>query len=107
MYIQYTHEAVDEITKKLAGRSGRIKLEFDSEGCGCSVSGVPTLWLVNESSEHDLKAEGDPYETFYDRKQEVFFEEKMKINYNVNTQAFSLTSNSQIYNQMMSLIDKR
>ncbi|ANE47893.1 hypothetical protein SY83_18125 [Paenibacillus swuensis] len=107
MQITYTEAAQTEISKVIGEHQAELKLVFDAEGCGCSVSGVPTLWVVNERHPEDLTADSEPRDTLYEKKHEVFFDDLMNIDWNPAKRAFSLTSSGQIFNNMMSLIDKR
>ncbi|MCZ8521452.1 MULTISPECIES: iron-sulfur cluster biosynthesis family protein [Paenibacillus] len=106
MSIQFTEAAQTAIGKILGGQ-GYIKLAYDSEGCGCSVSGVPTLWLVDEPAAFDLVKRGEPFDVLMEQKHEVFFEDAMKVDYQEIGHIYSLKSSSQIYNGRMQLIDKR
>lgn len=108
MQISFTESAVKEIAKVWGeGHQGMLKLAFDSEGCGCAVNGVPTLWLVNRAEEQDLRLQGKPFEVLLDKKHEVYFEERMTVDYIPEGIRFVLKSSGQIYNAHMSLIDKR
>lgn len=108
MQISFTETAVKEIAKVWgAEHQGMLKLAFDTEGCGCAVNGVPTLWLVDQAEKQDLRMEGSPYEVLMDKKHEVYFEERMTVDYIPEGLRFVLKSSGQIYNAHMSLIDKR
>ncbi|MCS7464437.1 hypothetical protein N0M98_30520 [Paenibacillus doosanensis] len=106
MQITFTDQAVDQLGKYQINENGELKLVYDSEGCGCAVSGVPTLWIVDRAGERDLRAEGTPYELLYEKKHEVFFEDRMTLDYAEN-RGYVLKSSGQIYNANMRLIDKR
>lgn len=106
IHITFTNKTVEQITKQLAGRAGEVKLVFDSEGCGCSVSGVPTLWIVDRPGDKDLRAEGTPFQLLYEQKHEIFFEDRMSLDYD-QASGYVLKSSGQIYNAHMRLIDKR
>lgn len=106
MHIQITDQAAGQIHKFQLKEHDELKLVFDSEGCGCSVSGVPTLWIVNSVGERDLHATGEPFRLLYDKKDEIFFEDRMTLDYRQES-GFVLKSSGQIYNAHMRLIDKR
>ena len=84
-----------------------LKLVFDTEGCGCSVNGVPTLWLVSQANADDLIRCDRYFQFIYKAKDEIFFEENMKIDFHEGNKSYILKSNNQIYNAGMSLVDKR
>ena len=46
MNITFTDTAKQRLTPCMEQNNTLLKLVFDTEGCGCSVNGVPTLWLV-------------------------------------------------------------
>ncbi|MBE1441773.1 iron-sulfur cluster biosynthesis family protein [Paenibacillus sp. OAS669] len=106
MHITFTEQAVEQLQKHQINGQEKLKLVYDSEGCGCAVSGVPTLWIVDKADDRDLTAEGTPYEVLYEKKHEVYFEERMTLGYNDNG-GYILKSSGQIYNAYMRLIDKR
>lgn len=108
MHITFTQEAAKEIDTKLNMRpGGNLKLVYDAEGCGCSVSGVPTLWITDKPDSNDFTVQDEPYPLLMDRKHEVFFEETMTVDYKNNGHCFVLKSSGQIYNANMKLLDKR
>ncbi|MFD0699010.1 iron-sulfur cluster biosynthesis family protein [Paenibacillus sp. GCM10027628] len=107
MKITFTEAAVQRLTPAIGNGQALLKLVFDTEGCGCSVNGVPTLWLVDAPSNGELSAEADPFKLVYKAKDEIYFEDVMKIDFHENNKSYILKSNSQIYNASMSLIDKR
>lgn len=108
MQISFTEAAAHEIARKLGDdKDARLKLVFDSEGCGCSANGVPTLWIVSEAGTYDFIADGEPYDVLIDRKHEVYFEERMIVDYIPQGIRFVLKSGGQIYNSFMHLIDRR
>ncbi|TVY01011.1 iron-sulfur cluster biosynthesis family protein [Paenibacillus cremeus] len=108
MHITFSEEAAGRLNQALAHGEGRlVKLVFDSEGCGCAVSGVPTLWLVDEPGPNDFQLDGPPFEVWMDKKHEVYFEEKLKIDYKQADLSFVLKSSNQIYNNRMKLVDRR
>lgn len=108
MHITFTEEAAKEIESKLNGpEGGKLKLVYDAEGCGCSVSGVPTLWITDKPGSNDFTVQDEPYPLLMDRKHEVFLEDQMTVDYKKNGHCFVLKSSGQIYNAHMRLLDKR
>jgi uncharacterized protein YqkB len=107
MHITFTEAAVRQIEKQLDGRPAVLKLVYDTEGCGCAVNGVPALWLAAEKADGDRMAAGTPYEVAYDPMHEIFFEDKLKVDYQPAGKSFILKSDNQIYSASMSLLDKR
>jgi uncharacterized protein YqkB len=108
MQITFSEDAVQQINRALArGVDGLVKLVYDSEGCGCAVNGVPTLWLADEPESNDFAVEGSPFRIWMDKKHEVFFEERMTVDYKPANLSFVLKSGSQTYNAHMKLVDHR
>ncbi|MBP1995496.1 iron-sulfur cluster biosynthesis family protein [Paenibacillus eucommiae] len=110
MHITFTDSAISKLKPLLSGLSGEgalLKLVFDSEGCGCAMNGVPTLWIIAEADDKDLEAKAEPFRVVYSPKHEVFFEDHMKIDYQAESKAYILKSNNQIYNANLNVIDKQ
>lgn len=104
MNIQFTPAAAEAIRPELAGGLRRLKLLYDTEGCGCVVSGVPALQFVDRPGPDDREGEGDPFPFLYEPRHEVFFEPKMKIDYDAERGAFVLKSDGQIYTNHLRLL---
>ncbi|WP_159883369.1 iron-sulfur cluster biosynthesis family protein [Paenibacillus puerhi] len=110
MHITFTTQAAAAIDQRLeAGQAAILKLVYDNEGCGCAVSGVPTLWIESAPQPNDFQVEatGLQHAVWVDKKHEIYFEERMTVDYKNEGRAFVLKSSGQIYNAYMSLIDKR
>ncbi|GAB2723796.1 iron-sulfur cluster biosynthesis family protein [Paenibacillus thermoaerophilus] len=106
MKVHVTEAARDRLEQMRGGR-GALKLVYDSEGCGCAVSGVPAVWIVDELADDDLRAECAPFELGYERRHEVFFEDEMTLDYKPDTNACALRSRHQIYNARLAIVDRR
>lgn len=72
MKIMFTDSAIERLTPYMDQGEALLKLAFDTEGCGCSVNGVPTLWLVSEESPNDLTAETNALKLIYSSNDEIF-----------------------------------
>ncbi|TXK85105.1 iron-sulfur cluster biosynthesis family protein [Paenibacillus sp. N3.4] len=107
MNITFTATAIDKITALAGTTPIHLKLFFDTEDCGCSVNGVPTLWLVTQDEPGDRTAETEIFKVFYRGKDEILFENNLKIDFHEANKSFILKSNNQIYHTSMSLVDKR
>lgn len=106
MKIHFTENAKQAILKQMKRDDIQLKLVYDSEGCGCAVSGVPTLWAEDNQSEADMQAQSNAFPITYNKHQEVFFEDEMTVDLNQSNGLLVLKSKSQIYNGMMKLVDK-
>ena len=103
MRIQFTASAVAKLQPELdAGKL--LKLLYDTEGCGCVVSGVPALQLLDEPGEHDVQGEGEPLTFLHEPRFDVFFEPQLKVDYDTARGQFVLKSDNQIYTNQLQLV---
>ncbi|NMH68734.1 iron-sulfur cluster biosynthesis family protein [Bacillus sp. RO3] len=102
MKIQLTNEATKKIQDKIEGQSGHLKLKYDTEGCGCVVSGIPTLWFVHQPDEgDDMTIETNSYPILVEKSKMVFLDEELKIDFSSQSNTFQLKSPGQIINGRM------
>lgn len=109
MKISITDTAKQNIIKQLGKDRITLKLVYDAEGCGCAVSGVPQLWIIEQAGSEDILMEGtdDSLSIVYERRHEVFFEDELKLDYNPSRSAYTLSSSQQIYSNGIRLKDQR
>lgn len=107
MIIQWSEDAIAEVKNRFGSDAALWKLVSDSEGCGCSVNGVATLWAIDAPAEGDLQAESNTLEVWYEKRHEVFFDDLMRVTYQPEHRAFKLASDGQIYSNRLKLEDKR
>lgn len=107
MNITFTDKAIERIRPKLSDSSGKqLKLKYDTEGCGCVVSGVSALWIVSERAEEDIDIWTNFQPLLMEKTKQVFFDEEMTIDFLESANSFMLKSPNQILNPRMSLVDK-
>ena len=104
MEIMITAEATEKINEKTNGRTGYLKLKYDTEGCGCAVSGVFALWFVSALESDDISIETNEYPIYVEKAKTVFFDEKMTIDFSPSANSFQLKSPQQILNGRMSFV---
>ncbi|ALC81495.1 MULTISPECIES: iron-sulfur cluster biosynthesis family protein [Bacillus] len=107
MQIQLTETADKMLKEALMASPGKhIQLAYDSEGCGCAVSGVPALWLTDQpvGETESIQTNGAPI--LIQKVKKVFFDEQMKMDANEKSNTFSLKSNSETLNPRMRMISK-
>lgn len=98
---------------KQKDENGYLKLVYDAEGCGCIMSGVTGLWLVQVLEDDDTEirltedSQPSPWTIVHEKRHSLFFEERLILDYTPHTQHYKLFSNNQIYNMRISIIDKR
>jgi uncharacterized protein YqkB len=107
MNIHWSEEAIQEVQARFGLETKIWKLVFDSEGCGCSVNGVPTFWAITAPVPNDIQAGSNAFEVWYEQQQEVFFDDQLRVTYIPNTRSFQLASDGQIYSNRLKLEDKR
>ncbi|SDM48606.1 iron-sulfur cluster biosynthesis family protein [Bacillus sp. OK048] len=104
MEIVITAAAAEKINQRTAGRKGYLKLKWDTEGCGCAVSGVIALWFVPELDTDDISFETNDRTIYIEKSKAVFFDEKMTIDFSTASNSFQLKSPQQILNGYMSFV---
>ncbi|MEI5907091.1 iron-sulfur cluster biosynthesis family protein [Bacillus spongiae] len=107
MKITLTNVAQDKINEKIADQTGLLKLKYETEGCGCVVSGVPTLWLVDEKDEgEDVVIETNQMPILVEKSKMVFLDENLTIDFSETSNTFMLKTPGQILNGRMGFINK-
>lgn len=108
MKLELTPLAERKLHEKIGTAAGKIRLIYDTDGCGCAVNGVPGLEIINETAPDDIAVETEGAIPFYVHdKQQVFFEELMKLDGHESTYAFRLDSRSQSYGTNIRIVDTR
>ncbi|CAM2788120.1 iron-sulfur cluster biosynthesis family protein [Paenibacillus sediminis] len=107
MKIMLSNQAEDTIKQRLGQQPGVVRLVYDTEGCGCAVSGVPGLWITDKNEPNDMKMDSSAIPFWMDRRQAVFFDEDLQLDIQSGPQSFRLHSDSQFYGLNIKLIDKR
>ncbi|MCM3652209.1 iron-sulfur cluster biosynthesis family protein [Metabacillus litoralis] len=107
MQLTFTEEAIEQLAPKMEENKNKIlKLKYDTEGCGCVMSGVTALWLVEEQDKNDVKLETNAVPILVEKTKMVFLDEQLTITYNQTANCFMLKSPSQILNPRMNLLVK-
>ncbi|WP_141431842.1 iron-sulfur cluster biosynthesis family protein [Bacillus sp. 03113] len=106
MQIEITEAAAAKLSEQINGQTGFLKLKYDTEGCGCVVNGVPALWFVSKLHDDDLEIQTNAGSIYVERSKEVFFDEKMKIDFVEAANYYQLKSPSQYLNPTMSFYNK-
>ncbi|WP_147533865.1 iron-sulfur cluster biosynthesis family protein [Bacillus marasmi] len=107
MQIDISEGAEQKLAERTTGKDGYLKLVYDIEGCGCAVNGVPALWLVKELVGDEAEVETANQRSIYiEKDQQVFFAEKMTLDFSVKANCFQLKSPNEYLNPRLSLVDK-
>ncbi len=107
MQVTFSKEAIEQLTPKLNDNKDRqLKLKYDTDGCGCVMSGVTALWLVEQEDQGDVKLDTNLVPLLVEKTKMVFLDEQLTITYNEAAKSFMLKSPSQILNPRMSILLK-
>ncbi|WP_110111231.1 iron-sulfur cluster biosynthesis family protein [Bacillus sp. CGMCC 1.16541] len=105
MNITFTEQAIKKINERFPEKKDELlKLKYDTDGCGCVVSGITALWVVNEADEGDVTIETNFRPVLVEKNKQVFLDENMTVDYVESVNAFMLKCPSQILNPRMALI---
>ncbi|MVP00447.1 iron-sulfur cluster biosynthesis family protein [Paenibacillus lutrae] len=103
MYLHFSESAIQEINRRIPPNA-IIRLVWDIEGCGCALSGVAALHAQNTRTPDDVDAESNAFTVQYDPRKEVFFEDRMTVDFQPSRGSFILKSSQQTYNAAMQLV---
>lgn len=106
MRLHIAQTAVEQLVEPEAERRQLLKLVYDSEGCGCAVSGVPQLWRVDKAEADDMTISEGAVTVLAEKRHAVFFEDVIRLEYEPSRNCFVLKSDGQIYNSRLHVIDK-
>lgn len=103
-----TPEAEKRIQRIADGKNLLLKLKYETDGCGCTLSGVPALELINEQDidQDDVTFETNSIPVLMEKSKLIFFDDELKIDFSEESQSFRLVSPSQILNGRMRCIVK-
>ncbi|MBA4538197.1 iron-sulfur cluster biosynthesis family protein [Bacillus aquiflavi] len=105
MEITLTKAAIEKLAEKSVEQRGYVKLEYDTDGCECDISGVTVLSLVNELSDDDIEVRTNSIPIYVEKSREMYFDEEMTVDFSEAVNCFQLKSPNQILNGRMSFKD--
>ncbi len=73
MRIALDSRAEGRIHEAMGQEPGLMRLVYDTEDCGCGMSGVPGLEIAGEPGAYDIPMENEAFPFWIDRLQAVFF----------------------------------
>ncbi|MDO3411847.1 iron-sulfur cluster biosynthesis family protein [Saccharibacillus sp. CPCC 101409] len=102
-------EAQTLFEQKFAGRPGYIRLAYDNEGCGCSLSGAIALWLIDAPVATDEAVESAGGLRFIvDKNDAVYFDRNLSITISgFDKTSVRLASDGQSYGSSIRIEDRR
>ncbi|WP_338442790.1 iron-sulfur cluster biosynthesis family protein [Bacillus spizizenii] len=107
MNIHVTDAAKQALQQAFDANPGKkAQLRYDAEGCGCAVSGVPTIWLAEELTGQCERLETNGILLYIQSSQKVFFDDQMTIDYNEKAKTLALKSPAEMLSPRMSILVK-
>lgn len=104
--IQVTPLAERKLKERLGDQPGFFKLFYDTVGCGCD--GINVLLIVSEVEQGDSRIETNSLPFIVKmRQQEIFYEDKMRLDAEERFSSYKLVSDSQIYGNNIMVRDMR
>lgn len=107
MKISLDFAAENLIREALGDQPGLVRLVYDTENCGCGMSGIPGLQLASQPGAYDLPVENDVFPFWIDRMQAVFFEDQLLLTGEKTGKTLRLDGISQFYKSNIRLTDRR
>ncbi|MEJ8305515.1 iron-sulfur cluster biosynthesis family protein [Saccharibacillus sacchari] len=97
------------LDQKFQGRPGYLRIAYDNEGCGCSLSGAIALWLVDETTPSDLTLASDSPITFIMNKNDsVYLDQNLFITISgFDKSSVRLASDGQSFGSSIRIEDHR
>lgn len=107
MIITITPAAAEKIHQLKNRENGLLKLKWDTEGNGCVLNGIPTLWYVDEADkDHDVLLETNEMPILVEKPKMVFYDDEVKIDFSREAGTFQLKSPNQMLNGRMAFRNK-
>lgn len=80
----------------------KLKLFYDTVGCGCVNDGVVYLGLVDQvDPNRDILIKSDTYPVYIEKQYEIYYEEELILDFDHQYQCFQLKSPNQYINPRM------
>ncbi|MFS0863455.1 iron-sulfur cluster biosynthesis family protein [Fredinandcohnia sp. 179-A 10B2 NHS] len=106
MKVTFTERAIKELESKITNQEKILKLKYDTEGCGCVVSGVTALWLVEEEDFDDVAIETNFRPLLVEKSKMVFLDENLTIDTVETANCFQLRSPNEILNPRLRFVER-
>ncbi|MBM7569753.1 iron-sulfur cluster biosynthesis family protein [Aquibacillus albus] len=103
MELSITAQAKEIINQWKEPHHHYLLLHYDTDDCGCGVSGLPTIRLVEKIDNTYYSVENDDFNVMIHHQQSIFFADKIKLHYKGN--GFRLSSPEGILNPIISAHD--
>ena len=108
MKTELTPQAENKLRDIIGNKPGSVRLIYDTEGCGCAVNGIPGLRIIHQPDAEDMPLNrGETVALYMNRRQEVFFEDNMKLDLMPDACGFRLDSPGETYGTNIQVMDTR
>lgn len=107
MKIECTPEAIAQLIKRFGSPLPAFRLVYDTEDCGCAVSGVPALWAAAADVPGDVCAASETLSIWHNPRHALFFEAHLRISWLPDRGSFALAGDGQIYTTRLAIVDRR
>ncbi|GGO07481.1 iron-sulfur cluster biosynthesis family protein [Saccharibacillus kuerlensis] len=107
--LRVSADAKNLLEQKFDGRPGYIRLAYDNEGCGCSLSGAIALWLVDQPGAADLNISSESgLPLIVDRNDAIYFDQNLSLTISgFDKSSVRLASDGQSYGSSIRIEDRR
>ncbi|WP_077618693.1 iron-sulfur cluster biosynthesis family protein [Bacillus sinesaloumensis] len=105
MNITFTERAVEKLNSQIKDKEKKLKLKYETEGCGCVMSGVTALWLIDSGDEDDLTLETNYQPLLVEKSKMVFLADNMTVDFVETANCYMLKSPNEILNPRMRLVE--
>ncbi|WP_010284441.1 iron-sulfur cluster biosynthesis family protein [Bacillus timonensis] len=105
MNVSFTDRAIEKLNTQIKNKDRKLKLKYETEGCGCVVSGVTALWLVDSGDEDDITLHTNYQPLLVEKSKMVFLDETMTIDFIEAANCYMLKSPNEILNPRLRLVE--
>ncbi|MFD1777226.1 MULTISPECIES: iron-sulfur cluster biosynthesis family protein [Fredinandcohnia] len=105
MNVTFSERAIEKLNSQIKNKDNKLKLKYETEGCGCVMSGVTALWLVDSGDEDDLILETNYQPLLVEKSKMVFLDENMTVDFIETANCFMLKSPNEILNPRLRLVE--
>ncbi|WP_170287576.1 iron-sulfur cluster biosynthesis family protein [Aquibacillus halophilus] len=103
MRLSITPQALERVIELQGSDQNYLWLYYDTEGCGCGVSGLPSVRFATSKNDSYQLVESNKLQVIIHKQQAVFFAKEMKLDYTENF--FRLSSSEGMLNPIISEFD--
>lgn len=101
--ITITQAAIDKLAPRYRPGETMFKLYYDTEYCGCEGVYRIVPEPERELTGKEALAAKLPYRVYYETRQDFYFEDELKLDYNASNRSYVLKSDGQCYNFHLTL----